>query len=134
MVTLCQFRIVTVCRANQRQQLGKGPVRGRAAPLEQSSSTENEGPGTHRAHILRRARLPPNEFYRLPIAHRLNNASDAAGYADQIQARAVFECVRRHEAEAAVAWYRICRFCDDVHCRLRQPRQDLLQAGEVELG
>src|SRR5439155_6562283 len=62
-----------VCGANQRQQLDKGPVCSRAAPLEQSSNTENEGPGTHRGHIPRRARLPLNEFYRLPIVHRLNN-------------------------------------------------------------
>src|ERR1700682_6419158 len=107
-VSILHDAFLFVCRTNQRQQLGKGPVRGCAAPLEQSSSTENEGPGTHQGHVLRRARLPLNECYRLPIAHRPHNTGGATRYADQIQARAVLECVRGDETEAAVARHRSC--------------------------
>ena len=59
--------------------------------------------------------------------------SDAAWYADQIQPRAILKGVRRYETEAAIAKNRSCRFCDDVHSRLTQPRQDLLRSSEVKL-
>ena len=69
-VTVLHDTLLFVCRANQRQQLRKRPVRGCAATSKQSGGTQNEGAGANRGHVLRFARLPLHECNGLlsPIA------------------------------------------------------------------
>ena len=78
-------------------------------------------------------RLSTDEFYRVAIRHHLHNTIVAAGNAEQIQGRAVFERVRGNQTEAAVAGHGSRRLRDDMHRRLRQSCEDLLRTGEVEL-
>src|SRR5215831_5888901 len=122
-----------MCRANERQQLRKGPVGRCTAPSEEPSNAENEGAGAYRRHVLRPSRLPSDEFNCFAVAHRLYDTGAAAGHTDQVEVRTSLERVRGHQSESAVAWHWSCRFCHDVHRRLWQARQHLLRTRKVEL-
>ena len=79
--------------ADERQQLGKGPVSRRAPTLEEPGDAENEGSSAHGGHEFSRTRLPSDEFDRLAVGHRLDHAGTAARHTDQIEARASMECM-----------------------------------------
>src|SRR5579864_6030607 len=106
-------------------------MRGRAPSLEQSRNAENKSAGAHRRYVLRCARLPPHKFYRLRIAHRLDDPGAAAGDADQVEARAVLKGMGRYETEDTIARHRSSGFGDDMHRRSRQPSENLLRTCEV---
>src|SRR5207245_5089146 len=55
-------------------------------------------------------------------------------HADQIERRTGRECGCRQQAEAAVARHSSVRLGNYVHCRLRQPCEDLQRPSEIELG
>src|SRR5262249_25138704 len=61
------------------------------------------------------------------------NDAIAARNADHIKGRASGEGACRHQAESAIARHGCAGFGNDMRCRLRQPRQDLLRPREFEL-
>jgi hypothetical protein len=83
--------------------------------------------------VFRTLRLPPHEGDGLLVDHGAGDAGGAAGHADEVERRAIREARRRHKAEPTIARHRRQGLGGDVDRRVRQPRQNLQRAGEVEL-
>src|SRR4051812_44572831 len=110
---------------DERQQISKSPMRGCPTSLEQSGDTQVDCAGAYRGDILRGARLAADELYGFAIAERVDHAQVSPGDADQVERRTVHKCVRRHEAEPAIAWHGRLRFRDNVSGGLGKAREYL---------
>src|SRR5882762_6361296 len=70
---------------DERQQIGKSPMRRCPPSLEQSGDTQDECAGAYRGDILRGARLAADELYGFAIAESFDHSQVSPGDADQVE-------------------------------------------------
>ena len=122
-----------VCRPDERQEIGIGPMCRHPSPLEQSGNTENERAGANGGDILRATSLPADEIDGLLIGDGPDDTAHPTRNANQIEGWTVRESMGRYEAQSTITGHGGLGFGDDVGCRVRQPGEDLQWGCKVEL-
>ena len=110
------------------------PVGGGFVAIEQSGGGEDEGAGADGGDVLGGLGLMAEEVEGFGVGHLLGGAEVAAGNADEVELGAVGKSSVGLELEARHADNGFSGFGDEVDLAVGEGCEDLVGAGEVELG
>ena len=119
--------------AKSRQHVVAHPVGCGTLALEQSSSSQDECAGAHARHVASTLRMTPDEGQRLRVIEERVHPC-APRHADQIKRRALRERGGRQNLHASVRRHWLAVLPHEMDVGIRKFREDLVWAGQVELG
>src|SRR5262245_59852044 len=119
--------------AKSWQHVVAHPVSCGTLALEQSGSSQDECAGAHARHVASTLRMTPDEGERLRVIEEQVHPC-APRHADQIERRALRECGGRQNLHASVHRHRLAVLPHKMDLGIRKSREDLVGAGQVELG
>jgi hypothetical protein len=120
-------------RAKGREHVAAHPMGRSAASPQKSGCAQNERPRADTGCIPRIRRLAPDEFQRLIVIHQRVHAT-ASRHADEVQSRTDGEGCARDDLHSAARCHWSRRFGDKMHPRLGKVDENLIRAGQIELG